>query len=129
METKASAKEIYELQEKCGKHAEERFERWKKEGHSLDLSNTVTTVSDMANHYNIKLNKCFILVTSRFYNTIKGKSVSASYIVLFDVNENKEYGFVIHLYDAEAPNRCEVLSKKCNSEYEWALLISPFMEE
>ncbi len=49
----AQIKEEYELQERCGKRAEERFRQ--------AYGNETTAVS-YTNHYNRRLNKCLILV-------------------------------------------------------------------
>jgi hypothetical protein len=81
----ASTKEEYELQERCGKRAEERF---KKEYGSE------TTMSNYSNHYNRKLNKCFILVTQTIHNDKETREMLGISTIrtLVDINENKVYG-------------------------------------
>jgi hypothetical protein len=111
---KPSAKEIYELQERCGKQTSEFF---KKEYGNGIASNGI--FSGYQNHYNKKLNKCFIIITST--------SPSMKLKNLFDFNENKELGsFVVNKY---LPMDCRVFEKKCKSEEEWDSLVKPYMEE
>ena len=69
-------KVAYELQEKCAKSAEQ----WAK-NHS--------EIQDYQTHYNTKLNKCFILAN---LEPIFTQDATTRYYILYDVNENKEYG-------------------------------------
>lgn len=101
-----TVKELYELQEKCGKRCEERFKNNYKPEYAMYQS-----------HYNKKLNKCFILVHF-FKQNIKA---------LFDVNENKQYG--IFSPNIEDKSSCGVLEKECKTEDEWNALVKPYMEE
>ena len=126
----APIKEEYELQERCGKRAEERF----KEGYGNSIvSNGDGTVimSNYTNHYNRKLNKCFVLVMST--SIPKDKTTREKYGIstdktLWDLNENKEYGGFFK-FSKHALMRCDVLEKHCNSENEWDSLVKPYMEE
>jgi len=52
----ASTKEEYELQERCGKRAEEIFRIEYRNG------NKAGKMSNYTNHYNRKLNRCFVIV-------------------------------------------------------------------
>jgi hypothetical protein len=119
----AQIKEEYELQERCGKRAEEVFR--KEYGHET-ISNYYT------NHYNRKLNKCFILVTETVKQwdkeLIEKLGVSSTYKTLLDINEKKPYGIFRKLSKGTLMN-CEVLEKHCNSESEWDALVKPYMEE
>ena len=120
---KSSTKEEYELQERCSKRAEELF---RKEFSNETVSNYYT------NHYNRKLNKCFILVTEtsihRDKETREKLGVSSTYKTLLDINENKLYGSFWKLSKGVLMD-CEVLGKHCNSENEWDSLVKPYMEE
>ena len=99
-------KDDYELQDKCKKSSEELFNReWKNIEHS-----------SYQNHYNKKLNKCFIVV----------KHFDANEVYLYDVNENNIYG---GFQKYENSTKCYVLEKKCNSEEEWDKLVKPYMED
>lgn len=71
---KPSAKEIYELNEKCGKRSAELFEKhYGKNGTSND--NDASWLSNYTCHYNRKLNKCFMLITSKSYPKIKKSKI------------------------------------------------------
>ena len=96
----AGQKEDYELQERCSKRVLERL----KED---DLKSSQPPI--YTNHYNKKMNKCFIVVeeitrvddrnnTSKFY---KGK-------YLYDINEMKWYGGYNKLNTISHPDECEV---------------------
>ena len=96
----------YKLQKQCGEDSERFFKK---------------TYNDLfegfhENHYNKKLNKCFIVVN----NT---KSYWKSF---YDVNESKLHG----LYTPDGVS-CFVFEKKCESksEEEWDKLVKPYMEE
>lgn len=97
----SSIKEEYELQEKCNKSCQEYI----KEASRYVYVN-------YTNHYNNKLNKCF-LFSITYDPYIK---------MVIDVHENKTYG----LY---SNNFCYMLDKKCKSEKEWNELVKPYMEE
>ena len=116
-----AATEAYELQERCGKQAEEIF---KKEPRSTD-EDYRTLVHSYTNHYNKKLNKCFILFKDTgFYK--KETHISST---ISDVNENKDYGTYFKTVKNKKPFLCNVNGKYCNSEGEWEALLKPFMEE
>ena len=77
-------KEEYELQEQCGRRAEQ----WAK-AHNDVINYTA--------HYSSRLNKCFVLAT---LSSIVSDGFSTSITVLYEVNENKEYGHAtMYLYE------------------------------
>ena len=109
--SKTTSKEDYELQEQCGKRSEEFFR--KKFKYSKPFLHQ--------NHYNKKLNKCFIL--ARYLDEQK---------YLYDVNENKRYG--VFYKNPSTPKEidfvlCEVLEKECKSVSEFDSLVKPYMKE
>ena len=107
----------YELQERCGKQTSEFFK--KEYGNGITTVGKEQMMSGYQNHYNKKLNKCFIIITST--------SKSMRLKNLFDFNENKELGtFVENKY---LPMNCRVFEKKCKSEEEWDSLVKPYMED
>jgi hypothetical protein len=118
-------KQIYELQEKCGKRCEDMF---KKEYKFVNTTKDGQMMNSYQNHYNQKLNKCFILVTTTNYPSDKKTDVLVMK-VLFDINENKEYGSVDKFRKQPVPSSCNVLNKICTSEQEWDLLVKPYMED
>lgn len=58
----AGQREDYELQERCGKRAKERYKT--EVGNNISSDKDFAYTSGYTNHYNAKLNKCFILVTT-----------------------------------------------------------------
>ena len=106
--------EEYDIREKCGKQSEE----WLKSYQPNYLVDKFT----YKNHYNKKLNKCFIY-TASFY--------SAGYQTLHftDVNENKEYGNCDGMIDEEETFSCKFLDKDVKSKKDWEKLVTPYMEE
>jgi hypothetical protein len=106
-DTNKTAKEDYELQEQCARRAKERFTE------EFDFANYA-----YQNHYNGKLNKCFIWVWSL-------DGATAQY--LYDVNEKQYYGLIA--MERMAVRHCLILTKSCSSEAEWDAFIKPYMEE
>jgi hypothetical protein len=114
-----SIKEDYELQERCAKSASDSFKKsYGNEG----------ILTHYSNHYNKKLNKCFILIISTTLRKSKQERPSLSKL-LYDVNEQKEYASFFMLTDPMEIVDCTVLGKLCYSQNEWDTLIKPFMEE
>jgi hypothetical protein len=107
-------KELYKLQEQCGKQSEE----WFKDREGMKSYN---------NHYNKKLNKCFIFVVGSFSD--QDGVIHYTGEGLFDVNENKRYG----QYTGDEKNTkmidCYILEKQCKSYEEWKSRVKPYMEE
>ena len=108
----------YQLQERCGKRAEEviRFRGW----------NPAEDGTNLQSHYNVRLNKCFAIhreaheVAQVYWRTD----------TLFDVNENKEYGKVTFpINRSDPPTTCYVERKRCHSEIDWDELVRPYTEE
>ena len=72
-----------ELQEKCSKQARSDFEEygWKKEA-----------FASFTNHYNEKMNKCFILIQSATPSSNSRDGTISINKYLFDAFEEKQYG-------------------------------------
>jgi hypothetical protein len=70
------------------------------------------------NHYNTRLDKCFILLQ---YTKKQSK-------ILKNIIENKIYGSFRSKQDGKIII-CNVLEKTCKSEEEWDSLVKPYMEE
>lgn len=84
-------------------------------------------------HYNKKLNKCFIVISTLT------PAESASEEVLYDVNGHEVYGtyyrigredisLIPVLNNDKAPEVCNLLGKQCRSSEEWHRLIEPSMQ-
>ena len=112
-----SLKEKSELSEQCGKKAAELFEKsWGKREDELN---------HYASHYNSRLNKCFYV---EWTNSLKD-GFPFFYSILYDLNENKEYGsYAMWMKFPEKP-LCQVQMKSCESQDEWAELIKPFIKD
>ena len=116
-----SAKEDLALQKGCSEAAENLFNK-------TDFKDN--KMAGFTNHYNKKLNKCFIEVTS---TTVQGKS-SFTYRALFDVYENKMYGE----YDWKTeegkkywevkPFLCSMLDQSCSTTEEFDSFVENYLE-
>jgi len=85
------------------------------------------------NHYNARLNKCFYLQTVNTYPKNKAENVHEDG-VLFDINDNREYGNFHRMMNYEGPYDpvpviCNLLERQCHSRVEWEYLVRPYMEE
>lgn len=116
-----TAKEKYELQERCGRRAAEVFKQ--------DFGQNITTtgsgaqvIANYENHYNGRLNRCLIFEDSTTYLWDNGKHIVTRVLVIADVNENK----ALANFD---PLKCKVQDKECHSEGEWRAMVKPLMEE
>jgi len=110
-----SRKEVYELQERCGKRAEQMFEK----DFPIDQRKGLETFE---NHYNVRLNRCFMLEENTMITRDNGKTYTSKILTLLDVNDNKGYGSFSLL-------NCEVQQITCGSEQEFRSLIKKFMED
>ena len=115
-------KDLYELQERCGKRAAEVFER--EYGSDKDGQ----TLFNYENHYSAHLKKCFFLEIAISYEREEEKP-GPKIMRLFDLNENKEYGTFVSGPTESTPVTCVVRGKHCRSESEWRQLLKPFMED
>jgi len=131
----ASTREIYELQERCSKRAEEVF---KDDGRVTRAGNGQPVVFDFENHFSLILQKCFALETTLIFPThkaSKGKEQAIVAYFLLDVNEHRSVASFMKVFGTKAPTAesrtaiCFVDGKKCQSEDEFRALIKPYMEQ
>jgi hypothetical protein len=123
-------KELYDLQDRCGRRAAEVFARDYQE---FSESGTQFLYS-YQNHYNPSLNKCFFQVLTRIYFKSDKKQYTRT-LELLDLNDNNRYGIYIGSAAMEANDtstsakvtQCEVRDKTCSSEREWVDLASEYM--
>jgi hypothetical protein len=85
------------------------------------------------NHYNRKLNRCFMHVWPDLYpdQELKYSQLGEAEEYLIDVNEKQRYG-VIEIVTSvvlDPKHTCYVSEKKCIQISEWRALIKPYMEE
>jgi len=133
-----SAKEVYELQERCQKSADAWFqENTPKAGES-------TSTFEYRNHYNKKLNKCFVLFTAIVptWDSNNKRGDTGERNLLMDINENNEIGefwqFNIDADKKSGENKrgygdlIDIESSKqikCDNKDDWDKLVKPYMEE
>jgi hypothetical protein len=115
-------KDLYELQERCGKRAAEVFDR------EYGSDKNGQTLFNYENHYSARLKKCFFLEITISYEREEEKPGS-KIMRLFDINESKEYGTFVSGPTEGTPLACVVRGKNCQSESEWRQLVKPFMED
>jgi hypothetical protein len=124
-EQELDRKQIYELQERCRKSAEEFFTG--RFGSGIRYDDFGQRIDTYSNHYNEKLNKCFILIDTvifpnyKIFRTLNAKT-------LFDVYKDTYYGSYGITRDGSV-HPCEMLKKECHSDSEWNKLTKPYMEE
>ncbi|HKW19508.1 MAG TPA: hypothetical protein VJO35_18505 [Terriglobales bacterium] len=101
----------YNLSEKCSKDAKEWFNsNWGREANTILLTYT--------NHYNKKMNKCFVVVEDHYS---MGHSDWTNHTALWDIYDNVERGVVSisHIMWVDKPveqtMHCEIDGQKCSS--------------
>src|SRR5262249_49770026 len=114
-------KDLYELQERCGKRAAKVFER--EYGSGKDGQ----TLFTYDNHYSTGFKKCFFLENA-ISDEREQEKPGSKIMRLVDINENKQYGTFVSGPTESMPVTCVVRGKHCRSESEWRQLLKPFME-
>jgi len=120
---KSKIKDLYELQERCGKRCEDFIEREYR---------TKGVYVKYENHYNRKLNRCFVLIKQDYTSKDENNNSMTHHIEdLYDVNEHKYYGHYSGFWDdiQDDSISCKVLDKRCKSKVEWNSLVKPYMTE
>jgi sensor histidine kinase regulating citrate/malate metabolism len=117
------------LQEQCVNRSKEYFKNEYGNG-MINGENGERLISKYTNHYNKKLNQCYILITStQLIRNTENKIENIGLKTLFELNENKKYGSLIKYENNNEIINCRILEKYCNLEKEWNLVIKPYMEE
>ncbi len=139
VEDNPDRKQVYELERLCKQDAEEYFKAKDKSKFVQDsddkINESVETKCSYINHYNRKMNKCYIVITtSIFYHRREGKRVDTLiYHILYDVLENNDFGYSSLYINSKEPTSqvsdCYVVDNKCKTEEEWFKLVKPYMEE
>ena len=120
---------LSKLQEQCVERSKEYFKKEYGNG-IINGENGERLISKYTNHYNKKLNKCYILITStEFVRNKENKIENIGLKTLFELNENKEYGSLIKFENDNKLINCRILEKYCNLEREWDLVVKPYMED
>jgi len=116
---------IADLRERCRKSAEEFFTG--RFGSGIRDDDFGQRIDTYTNHYNEKLNKCFILIDTviipnyKIFRTLSAKT-------LLDIYKDTYYGSYGIARNGSV-NLCEMLKQECHSEAEWYALVKPYMEE
>jgi hypothetical protein len=120
------------LQEKCAEVVKKSLGEG---GISRDSNGDMTSVG-YTNHYNKKLDKCFVLISSTiFTHTAKGQDQTQFSQNVFNAIEQKEIGSYYSNMVKEGSswknhvNSCKVGDTICHSKTEFEALIKPYMEE
>jgi hypothetical protein len=127
---RTSAATDFNLQEKCSNAAKS----WARENFPGDKH---TIFLDETNHYNRKMNKCFVVI--EHHEGSEHPGFWYNYISLWDVFENTKYGEFneAHLVDSHDPNAnpkvqvygCEVYGTKCKSLDEFNNLTRSYLND
>jgi len=110
------------LQEKCAEGAKNFF---KQHYTAYNKGEDFEVITQYTNHYNKKLDRCFIRV--ELLRT--GKSQPKRMIFLYDAFEGEEYGWFCFDLEKETIFVCYVKNENCNSLGEFDKLIRPYLEE
>jgi hypothetical protein len=122
---------VYDLQAKCSKDARIWFnENWSRDKNTILL--------DFTNHYDAKLNKCFILVEYHYKSDFAGPGGNSwtNDMSLTDVQQNAKLAYFaenhITNWKPEYSLRnevisCNVLDKECKTGDEFNNLVSDYM--
>jgi len=108
----------FDFQERCARRAEESFKFLGYKSDSGDI---------LVNHYNPRLNKCFMETTSTL---LKSKNLSVVKIVT-DASEGKEYGEFGGSNQIVVICKVRFLSgeeKTCNSKDEFDTMVKQYLE-
>ncbi len=120
-------KEQYELQERCGKRAQEFFERrWGDGIRNTDVG--YITAAYESNYYP-ELNRCFILMEVQSIKFPNEEIFEERF--LYDPNTNKVYGSFIWPAGKPNPTVCNLSVEKrqaCSTVWEWNALVAPYID-
>lgn len=126
----ANPQSTLHLQEKCAEAAKQFVG---SSGGSFREPNGKWGSMGFISHYNKKMDKCFIgISTMIFTHTVKGQEQTQYMRDLYDAIEGKNIGFhYSNIVEGEGfhENGCKVGDKICNSEVEFESLIKSYMEE
>jgi hypothetical protein len=120
-----SNNEKYELEERCGKRAAQYFSE--HYGNEYDRGDKMTTFNSFRNHYNPRLNKCYVLVVERIHLDSWAKEEEVQTLTLMDLNENNKFG--TYVGNSKSVKMCEMKDDICHSEIEWWNMTKQYMED
>ncbi len=106
------------LQEKCAKQAEKAY-------NNSGFKTGGNEISGFINHYNPKLNKCFVLMSNNSYDSGDG----SIYTSLYDAYEGKLYAEYFRKLSTVKPFVCTMLDKFCHGDEEFNTFVNIYMEK
>ena len=115
-------KDLYELQERCGKRAADVF---KREYGPVSMTKDGRILYNYQNHYSANLQTCFFLEIGV---VLEGQA-RVKLMRLFDLNTTKLYGVFIGGVGDQQSGACYVVGTECRTQDEWLTLIRPYMED
>jgi hypothetical protein len=123
----SAAREVYDLEERCGRTAREWFKQEWGDGHSNSGGIDLTGIFE--NHYNSVLHKCYVLLTSVAISkdAQTRKYTHSETKMLLDINEHRTEGEYDH-YDGQYGSTCTMSGKTCQSGTEWDAWAKQYME-
>jgi hypothetical protein len=117
-------KDEYELKKKCGEEASLYFDS--NGNGKKDNKDVVTIVSVFKNHYNKKLNACYILTETT-------KRITDIGIVeekhLHNLHENDQIAFFSFFKDKDYIAMCKIQDRECKTEKEFDKFVRPYMTQ
>jgi len=129
----ASKKSEVDIVQQCAQSAKEFFQENNKtsysENNAADKDNSsVSVVSEYMNHFNSKMNACYVLLTTTtLYHRRTGQMDTQVQKQLFDIaGKNGISNFILFKNQV---TQCELLNIICHSEAEWKSLVKSYLEE
>lgn len=108
------------LQDNCRRECEDLFQ--KKYAVDNKLFPHIDKSFSYGHHYNLKMNKCFMLIIET------GSNHSHKRMKLIDIRQKDTVYGTFSMMGKDL-RLCSFLNKKCQTEEEWLSFIKPYMEE
>jgi hypothetical protein len=121
-----AAADLYTLQERCAAQARRYV---KSQGVEQPTTwNGVYFSADYENHYNARLNKCFMVINITMKLVRKDKPTLVEITsALMDANERRTLGVMVSKNNST--EKCIIKTEQCNSTATWYALLSEYMED
>jgi len=120
-----------ERQDICAVQARKAYQEWQQDEWNQTRVRGVSRVSsEYRSHYNIKLQKCLILIE---LTSMVDKSTANS-AILMDAYERRPYASYLSFSDKPTPMSCELIpslqqKKYCSTREEFDAFVASYLEE